>query len=269
MSKVIKSSSVNIQSPTIIRIAEPEIIPVETEQDVPAEVIEVIEVSDNSEELERVNEQASQILKETEQMVRELLETAREEAGKIIKSANDEAERIMASGRERVKEVHDEAYDKGQKQGYEDGLTMASMDCEAKLAEAARELERARQERREIIEGSETEVIQIAMAVARKIISEEIILNSECIVEIVKRAVLKATDREELTVRVSPVNLDETLAAQDEIIHSTNGIRKLKVTADPAITPGGCVVESPNGTVDARIESQLDEIEQALMEVSP
>ena len=39
--------------------------------------------------------------------------------------------------------------------------------------------------------------------------------------------------------------------------------------ADPAIARGGCVLESAAGQVDARMETQLDLIEQALRGMEP
>ncbi|HWI54061.1 MAG TPA: FliH/SctL family protein [Desulfobacteria bacterium] len=286
MSKVIKSSSVYIESLKIITHDEPEI---QTEGPLDYDSCETIgsgevqfneELSDETEgsvggsaedavDLNSVREQAAEILQETEQMVRELLETARQEAQKIIQKANEEADAIISSGNEQVREVHEAAFTKGREEGYQYGLKIAEDESVARIMEAEKLVEQARQERVEIIEGSENEILQLAMAVARKVVGEEIVLNSECVVDIVKKAIQKATDRQELTVRVNPENLDVTLNAEEEINKSAAGIRKMRVTADPAVSIGGCVVETPNETVDARVERQLDEIEQALLEVGP
>lgn len=287
MSKVIKSSSVNIKSPKVIAHEDAELgapIPIHqadgqtfdsyegpntgqtTEWEKPSKNKEDFETEQIN--LENVREQTAEILQETEQMVRELLETARQEAQKILKKANEDFEAMINSGHEQVRQIHEEAYSKGREEGYQEGLQIAEEDSRTKLLEAEKLVEKAWQERREIVDGSENEILQLAMAVARKVVSEEITLNSECVVGIVKKAVQKATDRQELTIRVNPDNLDLTLNAEEKILKFAPGIRKLRVTADPAVSTGGCVVETPNETVDARIERQLDEIEQALVEVS-
>jgi flagellar assembly protein FliH len=38
----------------------------------------------------------------------------------------------------------------------------------------------------------------------------------------------------------------------------------MTVTSDPSITRGGCLLETPYGDVDARIETQFDMIHQSL-----
>lgn len=227
------------------------------------------EECDSVPDITYVRQQAGDILRETEEMVKELIETARQEAEKIIRHANEEAARIIAEGQVKAKSIEEDAQNHGWQDGYQRGIRIAGEEYNSKLEEAKSLVEKAYQDRQEIIAGSEDEIVQLAMAVARKVVGHELAATPDIIVGIVKRAIQKATDREELTVRVNPENLDSAFSAQEEISHSIKGVRKLKFLADPAVAPGGCVVESPNGTVDARIERQLSELEQALMEVGP
>lgn len=220
-------------------------------------------------DVETVKAQTNEILRETEQMVKELLETARREAEKIIRNANVGAEEVISEGRVRLKDIEEEAYQRGWQAGSHDGRKHVEEEYQDRLQEAQNLLDKAAEERQSIIAGSEDEIVQLAVTVARKIISHELAVNPDTIVDIVKRAIDKTSDREELTVRVNPENLESTISAQEDISQSSKGIRKLKILADSTVAPGGCVVETQNGTVDARVERQLSEIEQALMEVGP
>lgn len=261
MSKVIKSSSVQIQSPRVVdHYSELPLVIVGEASEVPEEQEEPVDIPS-------LKEQAGQILAETEAMVRELIETARSEADKIIKSAHEEARRIVSEGREQVRRSEDEAVQKGRQTGFDEGAAKAEDEYRSQLQEADRVLEAAREEYRQILAGAESDIINLVVAVAKKIIGREA-TNPEVILNIVQRAVQKATDREDLTIRVNPENLDTALNGQDDIVDSVRGIRKLKIIADSAVSAGGCVVETPNGTVDARIERQIAEINEALMEVS-
>lgn len=272
MSKVFKAFTVKIESPVLIEHS------LESNADDETAVAEADRGEPGHDELEgiepeeykaRVRSQADEILRETEEMVKDLIQTARQEAEKIIGSANDEAARIVAEGHDKAKQVEDEARQQGWQDGYERGVRNAEAEYNARLEEANNIVQQAHIKRQEIIAGSEDEIVQLAMAVARKVISTELTANPEYIIQIVKRAIQKVTDREEVTVRVNPENLDTVISAQDKLSGSVQGIRKFKVLADNSVTPGGCVIETPNGNVDARIESQLGEIEQALMEVGP
>jgi len=256
LSKVIKGLSVKLQSPMIVRHSS-DTGPEKPPDDYHGPISE--------QDVGQLKDQAAQILSETEQMVKELLGTARQEAEKIIRNSREEAQALIEGGREKLREIEEEAYAKG----WQEGTKAAREEYEAKLREADVMLEKAQEEKWQVVAGSEEEIVRLAVAVARKVINREMETNPEIVVDMVKRAIQKATDREELTVRVNPDNLDVTINARDDISQQVKGIRKLKVLADPAIAPGGCVVESHNGTVDARIERQMNEIEQALMEVNP
>ncbi len=256
MSKVIKGLSVKLQSPMVVRHSNDAAL-----EKSPENYREPISEQD----VGQLKDQAAQILSETEQMVKELLGTARQEAEKIIRNAREEAQTIIEGGRAKLREIETEAFNKG----WEDGSKAARDEYEEKLRDAKAVLDKAHEEKWQVVAGSEEEIVRLAVAVARKVIDREIETGPDIVVDMVKRAIQKASDREELTVRVNPDNLDVTINARDDISQEVKGIRKLKVLADPAIAPGGCVVESHNGTVDARIERQMNEIEQALMEVNP
>jgi len=269
LSRVIKSFSVQIQSPRVIENdGSTDSLRVEA-----GGSLETLGAGlaglEHEQNVGHVKNQAREILQETEQMVKELIQTARQESEKIIANANTEAQKIINDGRDKLKQIEEEAFHHGWQGGYEEGHKVVEEEYNSKVQEAQNLVEKAHEEKQKIIAGSEDEVVQLAVAVSRKVIGRELATSPEIIVEIVKRAIQKVGDREELTVRVNPENMDSTINAQDEIKQSAKGVRKLKVLADPTIAPGGCVVESSNGTVDARVERQLGEIKQALMEVSP
>lgn len=270
MSKVFKAFSVKIESPVVVEHG----IKPNVEDEIAAANARMAEPENDEMDgvepeayMAQVRAQADEILRETEEMVKDLLETARQQAEKVIRTAQEEAALAVTEGREQAKQIHQKAQQQGWQDGYDQGVRQAEEEYTGRLEEANSIVQKAFRERQEIISGSEDEIVQLAMAVARKVISNELVVNPDSILEIVKKAILKVTDREEVTVRVNPENLDTTINSQDEISQSVKGIRKFKVLSDISVAPGGCVVETPNGNVDARIERQLDEIEQALLEV--
>lgn len=276
MSRVLKAGQFELQEPVIISPAQTvtpaEDFPAE-DSNTPEEVTEVSgepETDDINkyEDLEKIKSEADAILLETEQMVKELLETARHEAEKIIINANEKSDNIIIEGKTRLKQIEEEAFQKGWQQGLAEGGEEARENHAGLLDEAREKLADAVKEREKIILRAEDEIAQLAVAVARKIIFREMLADPSIVGDIVQEAIRKVTDREEITVRVHPADLDFVLGRQDDYTRNIKGIRKLKILADNTMSPGGCVIETPNGTVDARIESQLSEIEQSLLEVS-
>ena len=73
-------------------------------------------------------------------------------------------------------------------------------------------------------------------------------------------------DRTELTVRLSPREYDLVLEHKAEILSEKSETKKISIVRDEDISPGGCVIETLYGEVDARLETCMDEAEKLLLE---
>jgi type III secretion protein L len=67
-----------------------------------------------------------------------------------------------------------------------------------------------------------------------------------------------------LTVRVSNADLSR-LEEMRESINALGRAQYIDFVADQAIVKGGCIIESASGTIDARLETQLRILENALL----
>lgn len=75
------------------------------------------------------------------------------------------------------------------------------------------------------------------------------------VLEVLKRV----KDERELTFQVSPQDLP-FLQSQSSAIEEVLGSRSWSLCADPRVTLGGCLIESSLGTLDGRLEIQLQEL---------
>jgi len=124
-------------------------------------------------------------------------------------------------------------------------------------------------ERKQFFDRVEPELVRLAVSIAEKVIGRELELRPETVVDLVRSAMKRLRDRERLRVSVNPTDLERMKEARDDLISAVDGVRKLEVVEDRRVDPGGCVIESPNGTLDARIRTQMDEIGRALGELMP
>ena len=76
-------------------------------------------------------------------------------------------------------------------------------------------------------------------------------------------------DQEQITVRVNPENYEAVLAARLQLQASLTRDNALTVAADSSLAQGDCVLETPYGKVDARIDTQLELVKTALKELIP
>jgi flagellar biosynthesis/type III secretory pathway protein FliH len=56
---------------------------------------------------------------------------------------------------------------------------------------------------------------------------------------------------------------------KDDFIKQVEGANSIQIVEDTTVDPGGCIIETDFGEIDARISSQLAELESKILEVSP
>jgi len=171
------------------------------------------------------------------------------QADEIVAQARDEAQRLVSEARRNAQEILESA----QEQGYRSG---AAEWYEA-LADAWKSRDR-------YVAANETAVLKLGVRIAKKLIGEELRTTPDCVVGIVKEAVRSARRAKKLVIQVHPADaavLEERLPA---LRASTNAAREIEVIRDPSLAQGDCIVETDIGIIDARLETQLNNVERAL-----
>ena len=113
-------------------------------------------------------------------------------------------------------------------------------------------LEMARAERHKLIEDAEPELVRLALGIAERVLHQQIALDRGVVVEMAKTAIARLIERDSVTVRVNPADLERMREHRDELI-AIGDIRNLRVVEDQRVDRGGVVVDTDAGTIDARI----------------
>lgn len=183
---------------------------------------------------------------------KELFE-ASQEARNIVDAARREAEQIVAKAeQERTASV-----DAGLQLGYEDGLKNWN-----------RILAGAWQARENLKTEWEQSLLHLAVRVAEKIIGEQLRLQPDAIVSIVREALKSVGQERQLTLLIHPDHRETVQANLDRLQALVGPSRQIHLVANPDIAPGGCVVESELGVIDAKLETQLKCLEDILLSAS-
>lgn len=104
---------------------------------------------------------------------------------------------------------------------------------------------------------------KLSIMIAKKIIDKEACIGSDLICTTIKKAIEGFELEEHLRIFINPVDLKHVELFQSKKCLGNN----VEIKTDSAISKGGCIVESEYKTLDARIESQLEIIENALEEL--
>ena len=194
---------------------------------------------------------------------------AETEAENIIARAKSEAAQIVADAQAERDRLHNEAqttgYDKGHQEGYEKGVA----EVERLIDRMHRILEAVMQRREEILADTESQIVELVILMARKVIKILSENQKNVVMANTLAALKKVKTRGEVTLRVNLEDVNLTSENAQEFINHVENIKGITVLEDSSVERGGCIVETDFGAIDARISSQLQELENKILEVSP
>lgn len=141
--------------------------------------------------------------------------------------------------------------------GHADGLAQGRAELEAAaraLHQAAAELATRRDALCEVVEPA---AISLALASAEQVVGAALEIRPELVLEATRGALRRLAERDRVTVLVNPEDLDRLRAHAPELVEELGGIGSLEIQAERRIAPGGVIVQTPEGDVDARLDTRL------------
>lgn len=170
-------------------------------------------------------------------------------------------EKTIQTTEDQIKQLQQDAYGKG----YAEGLKSQNKDVATKLEVLTAITKALPQIKKDILEKGEEQMIKLALAVAEKILQQEVSTRKEIIMGVLKGALKNIAETDGMKIRLHPHDFRYMMEVKKDFLQSFDGIRNMVFEEDSSIKRGGAVVETMFGEVDARLENQLKEIKSALL----
>jgi flagellar assembly protein FliH len=154
-----------------------------------------------------------------------------------------------------------EAFGKGFAQGERAGAEAAGQRGEAMLHHLAQTLDELTNVRAEMIRQTERQMVQLALAIARRILHREVSLDPDLLMAMARVALERLGDTARVTVRLHPDDYAAAGASRVAELTSSN----VTILGDSRLSRGACRVESDMGLLDIGIDAQLQEVGRALL----
>ncbi|MBS3904860.1 MAG: HrpE/YscL family type III secretion apparatus protein [Simkania sp.] len=167
----------------------------------------------------------------------ELLEKAKEDAAHFREDLEKEANSLR---------------DLAKEEGFQSGLE----NFNDKLLWFDREIKALRLE-------LQNQILPLALKAARKIVANELKTHPETIVEIVIQALTPVLQSKQITILVNKVDRETLEAAKPRFRDILDQVDSFTILDRPDISPGGCVIETESGIINATIENQWRALESA------
>lgn len=171
--------------------------------------------------------------------------------------------KLSGGSKQSIMELKGRAYAQGFTEGEKAGIDSERKNLKSvldTLSQAVRQLDEIRNE---IYRYSEKEVVSLAMGIATKIVRHEVAINKNVILNVLKQALKKTVDYDKIKIRVNPSDLQFLKTQNHQFSLLTDNMESIVFEEDEAILTGGCLIQTNSGDIDARIDKQLEAVEEA------
>ena len=195
--------------------------------------------------------------------------TAKNDAEQIIAKANLDAQDIISKAHAEEQEIRAKAKNEGFELGRETGFTEGNEEAKRLVERLHKMIDAVQAKRQEILDGTEQQVVDLVLLMTRKVVKIMSENQRQVVMANVVQALKKVRGRGDVTLRVNLADVKLTTEHISDFIHSVESIQNVSVVEDSSVERGGCIVETDFGAIDARIASQLTELENKILEVAP
>lgn len=164
---------------------------------------------------------------------------------------------------EKIQLEKEQAY----RSGFEDGKEIMREEQEMVIQLFLSLIEELKKQREEYLKSVEKEMVRLSLEIAFKVIQQKIERDEKIILKNLRHALKHLLDKGRIIIRLNPADL-EIVSKHSKEIKSAEGLKELILEEDSKVTRGGCLIHSELGHIDAQIETQLEMIGKALLEIN-
>jgi flagellar assembly protein FliH len=173
----------------------------------------------------------------------------------IVSTSNEEQQRLE----ERLQQ----AYAQGRAAGQQEGAAEASRRLDPAIQSFQAAVEQLAQMRARLRRESERDLIQLALAIARRILHRELSLDPAALEGIASAALARLEARELHRIRVAP----QSARVLQQFRERLRLPARVEIVEDSGLPPGSILFETTRGELDASVDTQLAEIERGLTDL--
>jgi len=158
-------------------------------------------------------------------------------------------------------------YKRGYQDGYRQGKTEGHLEAQKVIDNFATLIMDAVRQREILYEEAHSKILDMVINISRKVTFEAARVDPDITAQIISGAIKKLVDKSKIKVKVHQDHLPLLEQQIEQFRGDSTAIKELAIEADSRVRYGGCFIETPTGDIDARLESQIEIIAEALGEV--
>jgi flagellar assembly protein FliH len=159
-----------------------------------------------------------------------------------------------------VESVRQEAFD----EGFAAGVAHAQAQLDGPASAMASAAEQLQAMRGDAAASVEPAAVELAMRIAEQALGAWLVADRGVVVEVVRGALRRLVERDRVLILVNPDDLEIVRDHAARLVGELGGIEHCEVQAERRVRPGGAIVRTAEGEVDATLETKLARAREVL-----
>jgi flagellar assembly protein FliH len=149
-------------------------------------------------------------------------------------------------------------------EGFSAGVAQAQAELEAPAAALTAAAEQLQALRADAAASVEADAVELALRIAEQVLGAALAVNRELVVDAVRGALRRLVERDRVLILVNPDDLEIVREHTARLVGELGGIEHCEVQAERRVRPGGAIVRTAEGEVDATLETKLARAREVL-----
>lgn len=167
------------------------------------------------------------------------------------------------------KQTYDESYQVGLKDGFKAAADQRLQEINKAIDDFQTLVSSIQKIKSDLVHQNEAHIVSAIFHISRKIAYAHIEENPDLVLPVIKQTVEIAQSDEEVTVLVSPEQIDFIENLKNLSNRDFDFLKNIRLEPSESIAPGGCIVETNYGVIDAQIETRINKIWEELKQALP
>jgi flagellar assembly protein FliH len=149
-------------------------------------------------------------------------------------------------------------------EGFAAGVAQAQSQLDGPASALAAAADQLQALRTDAAASVEADAVDLALRIAEQVVGAAIAADPELVVEAVRGALRRLVERDRVLILVNPDDLELVRDHVGRLVGELGGIEHCEVQAERRVRPGGAIVRTSEGEVDATLETKLARAREVL-----
>lgn len=194
---------------------------------------------------------------------------ARQELEAALKLSQDKVEltekKLLHLERD-IEQIQRQAEDNGHKTGYQAGQEEGLSLLEKKVAELTSLIESISNTRKDMLILAEDDIAEVVFSTVTKVLGE-VLIEPEFVISAIKQSIKQIVSKDHITICLSPTDKKTLESLPNELLGKNFG-RGVQLVEDERIETGGCIIQTPTGGLDARLDIQMQIFRDCILDIA-